>query len=285
MEGLLEIVPGDVSVGIGGREWRMGPLRLADYAEIERRVLQDQRSLLVNARADRATCEELDAWLRSDEGILFEMWLRVRSMLPETTLANVRELFSGCVAEVSSKMAAAALRTGEYPLGSALSCERESTTECNPIPWRRIFRSLIQSGLRPESVGTLSPAQLQIILLRTADRGETVLLTPLEAEELRLHRSRQRNQWIEQQLAEPHSPQKRLHRGIEVLASIAETLTNIDEQSPPPVSGQQDAVSEEPTLHRAMRDLANLIDELLAKSLRPNNILRPDTPACFADGP
>src|SRR5580704_152841 len=71
VDGLCEIVPSDVLVEIGGRQWWVGPLRLADYAEIERRVLQQR--LLPNATgADRATCDQIDAWLRSDEGILFE---------------------------------------------------------------------------------------------------------------------------------------------------------------------------------------------------------------------
>jgi hypothetical protein len=284
MHGLCEIVPGEVLVEIGGREWWVGPLRLADYAEIERRVLQNRRSLLVTARAARATGDEIDAWLRSDEGILFELWLRRRSKQPAITFANVEIAFANCVAEVSAKMADAALRTGEFPIGSEFSWERDSTAERKPIPWRRIFRRLIESGVRPESVGTLSPAQLQIILLRTADQSETVQLTLDEAKELRARRSRQRDQWIEEQLAERDDSQNRLHRGIEVLASLASGMTNNRKRSPP-ASGPPNSMTEEPTLHSAMCDLANRIDELLATSLRQNNILRPDTSARFVSGP
>ncbi len=276
---------GDVSIAIGGREWWVGPLRLADYAEIEQRVLQNRRSLLVTIRADRATVNEIDAWLRSDEGILFEFWLRLRSMQPAMTLATVEELLADRVGEVSIKMAAAALRTGEYPIGNEFPCGQDSAAEHKPIPWRRIFRRLIESGVRPESVGTLSPAQLQIILLRTADHGETVQLTPGEANELRARRSRQRDQWIEEQLAELHGSPNRLHRGIEVLISIADGLEYIGEQSPPLASRSQDAVTVGPPLHRAVRDLASRIDEFLAKSPRPNNTLRPEFPARFSDGP
>ena len=177
-------------------------------------------------------------------------------------------------------MAAAALRTGEYPIGNEFHCERDSTTEYKPIPWRRILRRLIESGVRPESIGSLSPAQLRIILLRTRDYGETVQLTPAEAKELRRPPfSRTRSMDREATWRKPHGSQNRLHRGIEVFSSIANSLANIDEQSPPPSFRRQDSVTEEPTLHRAMCDLANRIDELLAKSLRPNGTVRPEFPA------
>ena len=49
--------------------------------------------------------EELEAWLRSDEGILFEFWLRLNPMQPLMTLAIVDRLFFDRIAEVSTNMA------------------------------------------------------------------------------------------------------------------------------------------------------------------------------------
>jgi len=151
MNGLYEIAPSCVAVEIGGREWRISPMRLADYAELERRLLRDRRSPLLAAiealcgqseqrqkyllgltfdearRADKASHEELDAWLRSDEGILHEFWLRLRPTQPGTTLANVEALFADRVPEVAAKMASAAQTTGEYVLGNSSRRERKST--------------------------------------------------------------------------------------------------------------------------------------------------------------
>jgi hypothetical protein len=145
MDGLYEIVPGSVSVEIEGRVWQLCPLRLADYAEMERRLLhktqpsseaapeatngrsdEERKRVLAEAfdavrRGARATREELQVWLRSDEGILYELWLRLRAAQPDMTLAMVEELFADRTAEISGKMAIAAQRIGEYPLGNSPS--------------------------------------------------------------------------------------------------------------------------------------------------------------------
>lgn len=145
MEGLLEIAPVSVPVEIGGCVWPLSPLRLADYAEMERYILQKhaspieaarlvmegqsdhaQKQMLGRAfdevrRADRVAREEMDAWLQSEEGIFFEFWRRLRSAQPEMTLGKVHELFGDQAVEVSAKMAKAAQMTGEYALGNSSS--------------------------------------------------------------------------------------------------------------------------------------------------------------------
>ena len=151
MDGLYEIVPSCVAVEIDGLEWLISPLRLADYAELEQYLLHDRRPPLeaaieaisgqsVQRRkhllglafdearcADRATHEELDAWLRTDEGILHEFWLRLRPTQPGMSFANVEALFGDRVSEVASKMASAAQTTGEHALGNSLSRGGKST--------------------------------------------------------------------------------------------------------------------------------------------------------------
>lgn len=125
MDGLYEIVPGCVNVEIGGRSWQLGPLRLADYAAIERRLLQRLEpagAAFEAARNGRRACrEELHAWLRGSEGILYELWLRLRQWHPALTLAIAEELFAPQLDEISDAMAIASQFTGEYPLGNASS--------------------------------------------------------------------------------------------------------------------------------------------------------------------
>ena len=76
---------------------------------------------------ERASHEELDVWLQTDEGVLDEFWLRLRPTQPGMTFANVEALRADQVTEVATKMAIAAQLTGEYPLGNSSRRERKST--------------------------------------------------------------------------------------------------------------------------------------------------------------
>jgi len=149
---------------------------------------------------------------------------------------------------------------------------------------------LIRSGVRPESVGTLTPAQLQIILLRSADAGQTIQLTPCEAEDLRAQRVRQRDRWIEEQLDDlrrgnEQGSLRRPHRGLDALASIADTMTNDREPDAQPAERPPDNHAEGDMLRSSMRELLRRIDELLAERVRPI----PSHPSAiaprFSDGP
>jgi hypothetical protein len=117
MDGLYEIVPGSVPIAISGRVWQFGPLRLEDYAELERRLLG--LANVEKRRGARASRDELQDWLRSAEGTLCEFWLRLRGKQPDLTLAVVEELLADRTREISRKMAVAAEATGEYPLGNS----------------------------------------------------------------------------------------------------------------------------------------------------------------------
>jgi hypothetical protein len=151
MDGLHEIIPAAVPIEIDGRTWQLGPLLLADYAEMDRFLLQKRHSPLEGARAAmptqseqeirhllslafdeerrrlKTTCADMQAWLSSAEGTLYEFWLRLRGRQPNMTLAVVARLFADRTAEISGTMAIAARRTGEYPLGNAPSRGRNST--------------------------------------------------------------------------------------------------------------------------------------------------------------
>ena len=318
MDGLYEIVPGCVSIGIGGGVWQISPLRLADYAAMERELLRRRRPRVNAARdamlgqseerlrqmmgvafdelrnARRASREELEEWLRSDEGILFEFWLRLKPMQPSMTLAVVERLFLDRIDEASTTMASRRAIDRGICLGKLIGprTEVEPSVRGQPIPWRRIFRSLIQAGVRPESVGTLTPAQLQIILLQPPDAGATVELTPLEAEEFCIQRTRQKELWIEEQLAHLQHPNKQRHhdhshQGLEMLASIADHLTDLEPPSLRHAARLHRATGGDiaEIVRREIRGLQTQIDELLAKSLQPNSVFHRDIAPHFSDGP
>ncbi len=112
MDRLSEIAPRGVRVTIGGRRWKLLPLRLADYATIERRATSES--------SDRArlTLAELDTWLRSRVGVLFEFWLRVRRRRPKLSLRAIERQLGAQMAEVAAALETAARSSGENPSGN-----------------------------------------------------------------------------------------------------------------------------------------------------------------------
>ena len=144
--------------------------------------------------------------------------------------------------------------------------------------------------MRPESVGTLTPAQLQIILMRSADAGQTIQLTASEAAELQVQRVRQRDRWIEEQLDDfrrgnEQGSLRRPHRGLEVLASIADSVTNDREPAARPAERPPDDHSEGDMLQSSIRELLHRIEKLLTERMRHI----PSHPSAigprFSDGP
>ena len=122
MDGISEISPGAVTVWIDGRAWRLAPLRLCDYAEMERQLLGDPQR-----PTDRVTRGELNAWLTTADGVRFEFWLRVRRDQPNVTWAAIQEMFADRTDEIAEMTALATRRTGEYPLGNSPSRCRSVT--------------------------------------------------------------------------------------------------------------------------------------------------------------
>jgi hypothetical protein len=114
--GLNELTGADQTVEIEGRTYRLGPLTLKDYGEIENRiiarrpdpvalVLQSlhglnprQQEFLLGRAYDRAaaarqaTIAELDLWKRTPEGVCYLFWLMVRKGHPEITFERAAEL-------------------------------------------------------------------------------------------------------------------------------------------------------------------------------------------------
>jgi hypothetical protein len=159
-----------------------------------------------------------------------------------------------------------------------------------PIPWREIFRRLIQAGARPESVGKLSPAQLQIILLRTADARRIVRLTSCEAMEFRAQRARERDCWVEEQSAALRRDEERpslspRHAGLEVLASLANSLINRRARVARRAARPRDTVVKQKMLNPAIRELLKRIEALLDHRAASLYSGRSDGASRFSDGP
>jgi len=132
MHGLNQLTAADHTVAIAGRTLRLSPLTLADYGEIENRILarrpdplalvrekfdglsEEQQRFLLGRAYDRAaaaqlvTAEELRRWRDTPEGICYRFWLMVRKHQPEITLEEASELFRRAIdrhgAEIRRRM-------------------------------------------------------------------------------------------------------------------------------------------------------------------------------------
>lgn len=147
--------------------------------------------------------------------------------------------------------------------------------------------------MQPESVAALTPAQLQIILLRTADTGQTIQLTPQEAEAFRAERLRQKEAWIEEHLAnvrspDGHRPIDRPHQGLAMLAHVVDRLPTFSEHLAQSTTDCHEATANrraQAELRHALHDILKQFEESLAKTLQPVNRIRSQAPAHFSDGP
>jgi hypothetical protein len=123
MDGLHEMTAAESVWNIGGKEYRLAPLRLRDYGEMEQRILAGrpdplavvrprleglpeplQRHLLSAAyddarRGGRVTVGELDEWMDTVEGRVYQFWLAIRRNHPEVTLEEADALLCQAGAE------------------------------------------------------------------------------------------------------------------------------------------------------------------------------------------
>jgi uncharacterized coiled-coil protein SlyX len=156
---------------------------------------------------------------------------------------------------------------------------------------------LIRAGVRPESVARFCPSQLKILLLPTADAGESVLLAPNEAAEFHANRIRQRDRWIEEQLAKrrghrSEEQRSQPHRGVESLVYIADRLAAVDEQASEPPAASNATIpqcfvetsSETEKLRDAIRHLLSRFDELLTTAQHTGQAIGSQTLARFSEG-
>jgi hypothetical protein len=141
MDGLREIIPVTATIAIGRSRWQLDQLRLGDYAEMEHHVVACRRAEVEvtlgairaksvserrraleetfdrSQRSNRVTCAQLQTWLQTADGVLFELWLRVRGHRKRITWQTIKKNFANRAKSISRLMAQAAESTGEYTLG------------------------------------------------------------------------------------------------------------------------------------------------------------------------
>jgi hypothetical protein len=128
MDGLNQITAAGHTVTIAGRTYRLGPLTLEDYGEIENRILagrpdplavaldkldrldeQQQRTLLARAYDEAVKCPmvtiaELERWRETPQGFCYRFWLMIRKHQPEITLERAAELIEQLGAEARAEV-------------------------------------------------------------------------------------------------------------------------------------------------------------------------------------
>lgn len=128
MDGLHALAAGEYHLTIGGNEYRLAPLRICDYAEIETFLLSRrpdpldavipklahlpeplQRHLLSEAyqelrRGRRVSLDEINEWLATPHGEVYQFWLSIRQHHPEITLERAEELVRVAGAEENESL-------------------------------------------------------------------------------------------------------------------------------------------------------------------------------------
>jgi len=142
MDGLNQLTAAHHAVEIGGRTYRLAPLTLRDYGEIENRVASrrpdpvavvrrsldglspaQQEFLLGRAydkavAARRATADEIDQWKRTPDGFCYLFWLMVRQEHPAMTLEQAAELVEQLAGEVREEVARCMQQCDQMPVGN-----------------------------------------------------------------------------------------------------------------------------------------------------------------------
>lgn len=120
---LSDLAAAETVCAIGGRAYRLAPLRVRDFAEMERLVLASrpdplavvrakldglpdhlQRHLLTAAwhearRAHRVSIDELAEWMNTLAGQVYAFWLSIRRNHPEITREEAEALYDQAQAE------------------------------------------------------------------------------------------------------------------------------------------------------------------------------------------
>lgn len=128
MEGLSHLTAADHRIEIDGRTYRLSPLTLRDYGEIENRVIARrldpvavavrnleglsprQQEFLLGRAYDRAvaarqaSAAEIDQWARTPDGLCTLFWMMVRKRQPRVTLARACELLEQLAGEARDEL-------------------------------------------------------------------------------------------------------------------------------------------------------------------------------------
>ncbi len=115
MHGLSQLTAAEQTVTAAGRTYRLAPLTLSDYGEIENRILarrpdplavalqaldgldEKQQESLLGRAYDRAvsarlmTAAEFQKWRETPDGLCYRFWLMARKAQPGLTLEEAAE--------------------------------------------------------------------------------------------------------------------------------------------------------------------------------------------------
>jgi hypothetical protein len=143
MDGLNQLTAAGYVVSIGGRDYRLGPLTLDDYGEIENRILakrpdplavaiekldrldRKQQEMLLARAYDKAvksptvTIDELQLWRNTAEGFCYRFWLMIRKHHEQVSLQEAVELVEQLGGEARAELNRRVEDCGGLPVGNS----------------------------------------------------------------------------------------------------------------------------------------------------------------------
>jgi hypothetical protein len=228
MDGLSRLTAAACTFRAGGRTYRLAPLTLADYGEIENRIvasrpdpLRGVRARLAGRPADerreelgraldqlcamrRVTLGDLDRWWQTPDGLCYRFWLMLRKEQPGMTLeaaaAVLRRTDVAGRAEIMRRMVDCHGWPDPWPAAPATAGNEEDEAA---VPWVRWAVALGRAyGWSPAEIGRLTVAQVCIYLGRRRESVSPERMSLSEGEALCRRRLDERRRWIEQMMEE-----------------------------------------------------------------------------------
>jgi hypothetical protein len=224
MGGLAELTAAAHAVAIRGRTYRLSPLTLADYGEIENQIRAarpdplaaiaeklagiDQRrqqevlgQAFDQAAASAVTLADLDRWWQTPRAYGYRFWLMLRRDQPEMVLSDATELLRRSSAAERNVLGRRmedchALPKRDADAGEAFAGNREVV-----LPWHAWALQLSRAyGWTPNDIARLTIAQMWIYLSGAAAAGGKRRMSPADARVFCQQRRCQRQRWIERMI-------------------------------------------------------------------------------------
>jgi hypothetical protein len=228
MDGLNRLTAAAQTFSIGAQTYRLTPLVLADYGEIENRILAQRPDPLAAIRGRRAglpearrrqeldealdrlcslrrvTLGELDRWWHTPDGLCYRLWLMLRreqsGITLEAAAGLLREADAAGRAEMVRRMADGHGWPDPWPPQLPISQDESEET---PLPWYRWAVELSRAyGWCPAEIGRLTLAQMCIYLGWEGQSAWRQRLPLGQGAALCQRKRDQRRQWIDQMLGE-----------------------------------------------------------------------------------